>query len=172
VQFTQNCVVVTHICVYHTQMARKLTSSDIEAVTGYTRNQARGLLDRLPRYANAPRLARVAQEYSPHDLLAVSVAACLERTHRLQRAAIAEVFDAIYEELRGPRPQHPSPLLHVTFEPPAASYLTEQQAACEGIMVALGPIFGKVDSHLGIAPPQQHDMFPVTSAIGLVRKRG
>lgn len=152
-------------------MARKLTQSDIEAVTGYSRNQVRGLLDSLQRYANIPKQQRVAQEYAPHDLLAVGVAACLERTHRLQRSAIAEVFDAIYDELRVPRPPHPSPLLHITFEPPAAAYLADQQAARGGITVALGPIFEKVDGHLGLAPPKQHEMFPVANAVGLVRKQ-
>lgn len=150
-------------------MARKLTQSDIEAVTGYNRNQARGLLDNLPRYANAPKLARVAQEYSPHDLLAVSVAACLERTHRLQRPAIAEVFDAIYDELYGRRPTNPSPLLHVSFEPPSAAYLADQQAAREGITVAMAPIFEKVDSHLDFDRPRQPDLFPVADAQGLTK---
>lgn len=152
-------------------MARKFTASDIEEVTGYSRNQARGLLDNLPRYANAPKLPRVAQEYTPHDLLVLGVAAYLERTCHLQRAAIAVVFDAIHDELRGPRPQNPSPLLHVTIEPPAAAYLADQQAAREGIVIALGPIFEKVDSHLGIAPSKQHEMFPVANADGLTRKQ-
>lgn len=152
-------------------MARRLTLTDIEAITGYTRNQARGVLDSLPQYANAPKLERVAQEYTPHDLLVVSVVACLERTHRVQRSAIAEVFEAIYKELHGPRPQNRSPLLHVTFEPPTAVYCSDQQVVSEGITVALGPIFEKVDSHLGIFLPKQHEMFPVTDANRLVIKQ-
>lgn len=152
-------------------MARKLTQSDIEAVTEYNRNQVRGLLDSLPRYANAPKSPRVAQVYTPHDLLALSLAACLERTFRLQRVAISEVFDAIHGELGGPRPQNPSPLLHISIEPPTAAYVTDQQPAREGITIALGPIFEKVDSHLGIAQPKQHEMFPVADAEGLATVR-
>lgn len=127
---------------------RKITIVDIGEVTGYSRDQLHGLLKKLPPYAEYAGSPRVAREFTRHDVLVLSVAVHLEQKHGLQRAAIAAVIEQVYAELRGPRPANPSPLLHISIDPPSAIYLAEKHIEDEGTVVALGPLFRQVDDYL------------------------
>lgn len=126
----------------------KFTAADICHVTGYNRDQLRGLLQKLPPYADHPGAPRVAREFSRHDLLVLSVVVRLEMKHGLQRAAIASVVDQIHAALRGPRPLNSSALLIVSIDPPSVTYLATQCDAEEGTVVALAPVFQQVDGYL------------------------
>lgn len=129
-------------------MARKITIVDLSAVTDYSRDQLHGLLKKLPMYAEPAGSPRVARTYSRHDTLVISVAVRLEQKHGLQRAAIAAVIEQIYAELRGPRPTNAAPMLHISIDPPSATYLAERHIEGEGTVVALGPVFQRVDEYL------------------------
>lgn len=127
---------------------RKITIVDIGEVTGYSRDQLHGLLKKLPLYADYAGSARVARTFTRHDVLVLSVAVRLEQTHGLRRAAIAAVIEQIHAELRVPRPTNPAPRLHISIDPPTATYLAEKQIEDEGTVVALGPLFRQVDDYL------------------------
>lgn len=127
---------------------RKITIVDIGEVTGYSRDQLHGLLKKLPLYAEYAGSARVAREFTRHDVLVLSVAVRLEQTHGLRRAAIAAVIEQIHAVLRGPRPTNPAPRLHISIDPPAAIYLAEKHVEDEGTVVALGPLFRRADDYL------------------------
>lgn len=127
---------------------RKITAADICEVTGYTRDQLRGLLQKLPPYADRAGSPRIAREFSRHDLLVLSIAIRLEAKLGLQRAAIGAVVEQIYAELHKPRAMTPSPLLHISLDPPSITYLTNKQVEIEGTMIALEPVFKLVDDYL------------------------
>lgn len=127
---------------------RKITAADICEVTGYNRDQIRGLLQKLPLYAEQPGAPRVAREYTRHDLVVLSVVVRLETKQGLQRAAVAAVVEQIDRELRGPRPTNPSRMLRVSINPPSVTYLAEKYNDEEGTVVALEPVFKQVDDYL------------------------
>lgn len=127
---------------------RKLTIADVSEVTGYNRDQIRGLLDNLPPFAFHPSAPRIAREFTRHDLLVLAVVVRLEVTHGLKRAAVAAVVESIQEALRGPRSREPFPMLRISLDPPSAVCLMERQIDEEGTVVALNPIFQQVDSYL------------------------
>lgn len=127
---------------------RKITIADICAVSGYNRDKLHGLLKSLPLYAEHHGSARVAREFTRHDVLVLSIAVCLETKYGLQRAAVAAVVDQIHAELLGPRPTRSSPLLRISVDPPSAEYFSESSVAKEGTIVALEPVFKKIDAYL------------------------
>lgn len=135
---------------------RKITAADICEVTGYNRDQLRGLLQKLPLYLEHPRSPRVAREYTRHDLVVLSVVVRLETKHGLQRAAVAAVVEQIDRELRGPRPTNPSRMLLVSIDPPSVTHLAEKYTDEEGTVVALGPVYKQVDDYLDGDAAENH----------------
>lgn len=127
---------------------RKLTIADVSEVTGYNRDQVRGLLDNLPPYANHPSAPRIAREFTKHDLLVLAVVVRLEAKHGLRRAAVANVVEQIQDALRGPRSRGSSSMLRISLEPPSAVRLDERGLDQEGTVVALDPIFQQLDDYL------------------------
>lgn len=126
-----------------------ITAADIGKVTGYTRNQVRGLLDKLPGYAELEAAPGVAREYSRSDLLVLAVIHHLEARVRVHRDALAAIVTAVKGELSGPKTINRDARLVVSVDPPAASYLAAVSTPVqEGIVIALGPIFERVDGHL------------------------
>lgn len=126
-----------------------ITAVDISKVTGYTRNQVRGLLDKLPRYAEQDAAPGVAREYTRSDLLVLAVIHHLEARVRVHRDALAAIVEPLRNELSGPKTINEGARLLISFDPPTASYLaTANTPIQEGIVIALGPIFERVDGHL------------------------
>lgn len=153
---------------------RKITTADICEVTGYNRDQLRGLLQKLPIYADHLGSPRVAREFTRHDLVVLSIAVRLQMKHGLQRSAVAAVVDQIHEELRGPRSANPSPLLIISFDPPSATYLTDRSIEKEGTVVALEPVFRQVDDYLDGGPIENNlqSSLPFGPSIVSQRKHG
>ncbi len=131
---------------------RKITVADIGEVTGYNRDQLRGLLQKLPLYADHSGYPRVAREFTRHDLVVLSVVVRLEQRHGLQRAAIAAVVEKLEAELRGLRPSNSPPFLRVLIDPPSVTYLTDKHGNEEGTVVALESVFQQVDDYLNGGP--------------------
>lgn len=126
-----------------------ITASDIGRVTGYTRNQVRGLLDKLPGFAETETVPGVAREYSRTDLLVLAAIHHLEAKNRVQREALGSVVTAVKTVLSGPKTINRDARLIISFDPPAVTYLAAASAAVqEGIVIALGPIFERVDDYL------------------------
>lgn len=127
---------------------RLLTVSDLLAVSHYTRDQMRGLLDSLPAYAARDSKVRIARKYTAHDLLVVAACSFLESHYGLQRSAVAGFSEQLGSVLSGPRPVSSSPYLLLTFAPPEVLYVESLEELREGLLVPLIPIFLAVDSYL------------------------
>jgi hypothetical protein len=130
--------------------ARKLTAADVCAVTGYNRDQLRGLLKELPEWSAAPGERR-ARAFSAHDLIVLSVVHVLDAVVGIRRKTIAAVFSQLQKTLSGPKPIAANARLVITFEPLRVDYVDGKATIVEGLLVPLQPIFGGIDQYLGAA---------------------
>lgn len=128
--------------------SRALTMSDLLAISGYTRDQMRGLLDAIPAYANRNAQVRVAKQYTAQDLLILQTCVQLESRYGLQRVAVANLSNALRSALSGPRPVSATARLLLTFSPPDVRHVEATESIEEGLLVPLAPIFQAVDEYL------------------------
>ena len=128
--------------------SRSLTMADLLAITGYTRDQMRGLLDAMPAYASRYTQVRVAKQYTAQDLLVLRTCSQLESRYGLQRGAVAGFSDGLRSALSGPRPVSATPRLLLTFDPSDVRYVEATEHIEEGLLVPLTPIFQAVDEYL------------------------
>ena len=130
--------------------AIELWISDLAAVTGYTRFQMRGLLDEVFPAPTRNKKMRSQRTFSPQELLLVTVACELERKYGVKRNVLSTVGAPLRQSLTGPRKASRDARLVVTFTPPAATYLEPEAPVKEGLVLALGGLFEKVDEYLGV----------------------
>lgn len=128
---------------------RKITTTDVCEVTGYSRHQLRGLLDELPIYSGKKTVPRVAREFTRADLTTLAVVHVLETRHSARREAIASISDLLRKALTGPKTVNRTARLLISFDPPAVSYLTSDTPPQDGTLVSLGSIFQRVDAYMG-----------------------
>lgn len=128
--------------------SRSLTISDLLAISGYTRDQMRGLLDAIPAYATRNTKVRVAKQYTAQDLLVVRTCSQLESRYGLQRVVVTGFSDLLRSVLSGPRPVSATARLLLTFDPLDVRYVESPEGIQEGLLVALVPIFQAVDEYL------------------------
>lgn len=132
---------------------RKLTAADVCQVTGYSRNQLRGLLNELPPYSAQATQPRVAREFTAHDLIVLSVVSALEMEHGMRRNAIAMVIESLRTTLAGPQNVNREARLLISINPPLVSIVNMGAQVHEGVLVSLGSIFEQVDRYLGYDMP-------------------
>lgn len=126
-----------------------MTSADLSEVTGYTRHQLRGLLNELPGYQAKAERARVAREYTKHDLAVITVCCELEKRYGLRRDAIAAVSQQLAQALLGPRAAATDAHLIMTIAPPDVQYVEQVPIGIrEGLVVPLREIFARLDGYL------------------------
>lgn len=128
--------------------ARKITMSDACEVTGYTRDQMRGMLRDLPLFA-PPSSPRTARTFTRNELLVICVVAVLESRYGLRRGAIVNLIPALMSTLQGPRVANKTAHLNLVIDPCSVTYLPDNTAGLEGIILPLGSIFERVDHYLG-----------------------
>lgn len=129
-------------------MRRGLTSADVCEVAGYSRDELHAILRCLWPYCEVQLAPRVAREFQPKDLLTLSVTRVLEHDFGMRRTAVATLGEALQQALSGPRKINPNARLVVTAEPPEVLYVAQGSTDRQGVVVALGPLFNKVDSYL------------------------
>lgn len=122
--------------------------SDLLAISGYTRDQMRGLLDAMPAFSGRDTRVRVAKQYSAQDLLVIRACSQLESRYGLQRAIVAGFSDQLRTVLLGPRPVSAMVRLLLTFSPVDVRYVEAPEGIVEGLLVPLAPIFQAVDEYL------------------------
>src|ERR1043166_1752910 len=128
--------------------SRRLTANDLCNVSEYSRHQMRGLLAALPGFADKAVEAKVAAEFSAHDLLVVTLCCRLEQHFGLKRVTVASLASELARSLSGPRPVASDARLVLGFAPPSARYMETSANVDEGLVVPLAPVFSQVDSYL------------------------
>ena len=139
---------------------RKITAIDVCKVTGYSRNQLRGLLDELPCYSEQATTARVAREFARADLSVLSVIYVLETCNNVRRGAIGIIAGILRKTLVGPKAINRNARLLISFAPPEVNYLTDGIPLHDGILISLAPIFERVDRYLNHVLPYAENPTP------------
>jgi hypothetical protein len=127
---------------------RRLTAADACGVTGYNRDQLRGLLKELPEWTRAPA-ERKARTFSPQDLVVLSVVHTLDAVMDIRRKTIAAIFPQLRSVLSGPKRLASSARLVIAFAPLRVEYVDADAPTAEGVVVALQPILDRIDRYLG-----------------------
>ena len=131
-------------------MARKLTASDVREVSGYDRNAFRAVLDALPHYKDSGAQARVAREFTRHELIVFSVMNVLETRYGLRRSAVVGLFVPLRAALSGPKRVNRQARLLISIQPQAINYIEDITKMEDGILVPLQAVFERVDGYLGV----------------------
>lgn len=137
---------------------RSITISDLCELTGYSRDQMRGLLAELPRFAQRRTEARVAREYSNHDVVLVAVLCRLEMVYGLKRSVVSTLCEAIAATLMAPRKVSKEACLILRVHDATCEYVETAPQIDDGLVVALAPVFLAIDSYLLPTPLAQRDV--------------
>jgi hypothetical protein len=86
------------------------------------------------------------------DLIVLGVTQILEERYGLRRAAVAELGRHLQNALAGPKGANIEARLSVSVRPPKVEYLGPGSVAIEGLVIALGPLFEKIDDYLSFEP--------------------
>lgn len=142
-------------------MGRPITMTDLCELSGYTRHQMRGFLGELPMYCKRKGNARVAIEYSTHDLLIVTVCCRLETRYGIKRQTVCGFADGIARILGGPDRVRQSGRLVLKFDPIQVDYVEQLGTQIgDGVVVALEPVMALIERHLAPVgrPVPKHQM--------------
>lgn len=137
---------------------RRITISDLCEITGYSRNQMRGLLAELPRFACRHAEPRVARAYSNHDVMLVVLLCRLEMMYGLKRSIVSALCEPVAAALAVPRKVSKQACLVVRIHDVACDYVDAAPRIDDGLVVALGPIFMAIDSYLLPTPLIQREV--------------
>lgn len=132
-------------------MVRRLTASDVCAVTGYSRDELHALLRVLGPYNVDRPSPRVAREFTGKDLLVLSVAQVLENRFGVRRNALPEIGELLQRAFGGPRSGAEISNLVITINPPQV-LMAEEPVNMSGMLVPLAPIYDAVDAYLSYDP--------------------
>lgn len=92
----------------------------------------------------------------------LGVTASLEHRFGLRRAALSQIGPALRAALTGPKEVSHKARLVILIDPPSADYVSTSVTEREGLVVALGPIFDRVDRYLAF---DTQAMLPLTPDI-------
>ena len=128
-------------------MLQHWTMGDLCALTGYTRDQVRGLLDALPPRGERDGRRRAATSYSMQDLVFVALCCRLEQPYGLKREKVAELSTHISAQLAEPRERGVERLL-VRFDVPSVELVSGVDALTDGLVISMDPVFDQVNDYL------------------------
>ena len=137
---------------------RPITINDLCKLTGYSRDQMRGLLAKLPCFACRCAEARVARVYSNYDVMLVVLLCRLEMMYGLKRSVVSALSEPITAALTVPREVSKQACLILRVHDATCEYVDAAPLINDGLVVALGPIFLAIDSYLLPTPLVQRDI--------------
>lgn len=124
---------------------RKIKLADACDITGYSRDELNYVLRNIPACTLALGGFKASREFTPIDLLALSVVFTLDRTYGLRLKAIAQIFDQLRQVLAQPRSINEEARLVISIDPPSIIYLDDSGKGETGIIVGMKPIFSRID---------------------------
>lgn len=144
--------------VYKIHRMKPTTIADLCELTGYSRDQMRGLLAELPRFSNRQSEARRARVYSNHDVLLVAILCRLEMRYGLKRHPVASLCEAIAAEIALPRTISRDARLVLDVEAASCQYVEGVPSLANGLVFPLDPIFCQIDAYLTPPPLLQREV--------------
>lgn len=142
-------------------ISRTITRADIAAVTGFSRDKLKGLFRELPGFNGPAEQARVAREYSRHDLIVLAVCCYLDESFGLKRSVIGQLLGGIQQVLLGPRTVAPNAHLVINIPALSVQYLERVGSISEGLVLPLRDIFKRVDDHIEYGKSEPLNLPPV-----------
>lgn len=149
-------------------MPRRLTATDVHTVTGYSRDELQATLKVLWPYNEEKGSARVAREFVARDLVVLSVTKVLEHRYGVKRVALGNIGQNLRTALSGPKEVNRKARLVISIDPPSVEYVTTSVTEREGVVVALGPIFEKVDGYLTF---DERELLPQSSGMAFSKSK-
>lgn len=137
---------------------RPIIVSDLCELTGYSRDQMRGLLAELPRFARRRVEARVARVYSNYDVALVVLLCRLETTYGLKRSVVSALCEPIAATMAGMSEVGKQACLILRVHDATCEYVDAAPLINDGLVVALDPIFLAIDTYLLPTPLVQRDV--------------
>jgi hypothetical protein len=137
---------------------RPITISDLCELTGYSRDQMRGLLAKLPCFAHRRAEARVARVYSDYDVMLIVLLCRLETVYGLKRSVVSALSEPITATLTVPREISRQACLILRVRDATCEYVDKAPLINDGLVVALAPVFLAIDSYLLLTPLVQRDV--------------
>lgn len=128
--------------------SRRITTSDLVGVTGFSRHRLRGFLKDFPEYTDRRSAARVAREYSRQDFVVIVICCALEEYYGWRRDAVVALASEINKTVGVPRPLATDALLIVVPNPPSALYVNGIAEVREGTVLPLSEILNRIDVYL------------------------
>lgn len=122
--------------------------SDLCGLTGYSRDQMRGLLAELPRFALRQSAARVARIYSNQDVVLVVLLCRLETHYGLKRSVVSTLCEPIATALEGMREIGDQSCLILQIHETTCECVDTAPLLNDGLVVSLGSILLSVDRYL------------------------
>lgn len=144
-------------------MPKRLTVADICTVTGYTRDELHATLKVLKPYCEERSAPRIAREFTARDLVVFCVTQVLEHRLGMRRAALVGLGAPLRSALTGPKTASKRARLVICVAPPSVEYVDLSITEKEGIVIALGPIFQRVDGYLSYDSQPQLSLTPELS---------
>lgn len=126
--------------------------SDLCELSSYSRDQMRGLLAELPRFAHRRSAERVARVYSNQDVVLVVLLCRLETHYGLKRSVVSTLCEPIAAALEGLRDVGDQACLVVRMHETTCKCVDTAPLLDDGLVVSLGPILLSVDRYLLPAP--------------------
>lgn len=123
--------------------------SDACEVTGYTRNQLRGLLRDLPAFVSQEASARSGRAFTRGELLVICFITEMESTYGMKRSSIGTVLTQLIASIQSPRPPETSSRLHIVLSSKTVTYLSPGATADDGLLIPVAAIFERIDKYLG-----------------------
>lgn len=140
-------------CVKITAMKpRKISVSDVCELTGYTRNQLRGLLRDMPSFVCHEPLPRSGRTFTRGELVVLCVITEMEATYGMRRASIGTVLQPLLSAIQTPRSPGRKSVLNVVMVSQTVLHLDSPNFATEGLIVPLEPIYERIEKYLGAHP--------------------
>lgn len=127
---------------------RTLKMADACAISGYSRDQMRGLLRDLPPFTANHSSGR-NRTFTRVELLAIAIISTMERRYGTKRAAVGEVLEQLLSVLQAPRVVDPMACLVIITGEKTVTYTKLSENTEEGLVIPLGPIFDLLDTYLG-----------------------
>lgn len=127
---------------------RKLTATDVCEVTGYNRDQLKGLLKKLPQFAKSEISLGVVREFTPQEMVVLRIIFILENRIGINRTNTASIAGHLSMALSGPKELDKNAHLFISFDPVSVQYGTKGLPKNDGVVLSLGSVFERVDRYL------------------------
>lgn len=128
---------------------RKITVGDVQAVTDYSRDQVRGLLEEVDgALVSKAKEMGSARVFTAHEFLIIVLCWELETVYGLKRKTVGTFAPEIAKVLARPRSLAPDAKLVFNFENRQVQYLDGTDTVSHGLVFPLSDVFRRVDGYL------------------------